>query len=84
MKYRDNSEGNLVNWSQSIWDETGVNSKDEPMESICQRSATLDALLPRQGGQMAKFDPHFCLDYVGAEFGGAIKEKDGIKFCSVA
>ena len=36
LKLRDNSDGNLVNWSLSAWEEEGVNSREESMENVCQ------------------------------------------------
>ena len=41
-------DGNLVSWSQSVWVENGVTAKEEPLEKVCQKSDTLDAILPRK------------------------------------
>ena len=69
MKCRDNSDGNLVNWSQSVWEEQGVNSTEEPTENICQRSDTLEALLPR------KFNMSGCINTCG-KYGGTVTPID--------
>ena len=59
FKSRDTSDGNLVNWSLSAWEEQGVDSREESMENICQKSETLDALLPR------KFNMTGCINTCG-------------------
>ena len=52
-----------MSWSQSVWVENGVTTKEEPLEKVCQSSIALDALLPR------KFNMTGCIKTCG-KYGG--------------
>ena len=68
--YRGNSNGNLVDWSLSSWEEQGINSKEEEsMKDICEKKDTLDALLPR------KFNMTGCINTCG-KYGGTVTPID--------